>query len=179
MQQREELKAPDDSPEAAQPAWRRDFPVDWPEDDYVARRDFTRFLVLTSLAFTVGQFWIWAQNWLRRRRGQPAILRIAALDRIAIGSALRFEYPGPGEPCVLIRSDERTLIAYGQKCTHLSCAVIPRVAEGRLECPCHEGVFDLPTGRPIAGPPRRPLPVVKLEVRGTDVYAVGIELRTV
>ena len=59
----------------AQPAWRNDFPIDWPQDQYVERRDFTKFMVLTSLALTVGQFWIAAQNWWRRRRGEPEIRR--------------------------------------------------------------------------------------------------------
>jgi Rieske Fe-S protein len=34
-------------------------------------------------------------------------------------------------------------------------------------------------GRPIAGPPRRPLPRIKLAVREGAVYAIGVELRTV
>ena len=45
---------PDGRPLEAQPAWRQDFPIDWPQDAYVERRDFVKFLVLTSLAFTVG-----------------------------------------------------------------------------------------------------------------------------
>ena len=40
--------APDRSPEEQQPAWREDFPIDWPQDQYVERRDFMKFLVLTS-----------------------------------------------------------------------------------------------------------------------------------
>jgi hypothetical protein len=35
-----------------------------------------KFMVLTSFAFTVGQFWIGAQNWLRRQRGMAGIHRI-------------------------------------------------------------------------------------------------------
>ena len=61
---------PDGRPLAEQPKWRQDFPIDWPQDHYVARRDFTKFMVLTSFAFVVGQFWIVLQNFLRRRRGQ-------------------------------------------------------------------------------------------------------------
>ena len=57
--------------ESEQPRWRQDFPIDWPEDDYVARREFTKFLVLTSRAFVVGQFWIGVQSLLRRGRGRP------------------------------------------------------------------------------------------------------------
>ena len=46
--------APDFAPADAQPAWRQDFPIDWPQDLYVERRDFMKFLVLTSAAFTRG-----------------------------------------------------------------------------------------------------------------------------
>ena len=31
--------APDFAPAHAQPAWRQDFPIDWPQDLYVERRD--------------------------------------------------------------------------------------------------------------------------------------------
>src|SRR5262245_38896757 len=55
--------APDWRPMDQQPAWRTDFPIDWPQDHYVERRDFMKFMVLTSLALTVGQLWIIAQNW--------------------------------------------------------------------------------------------------------------------
>lgn len=47
---------PDGQPEHEQPKWRRDFPIDVEADEYGARRDFTKFMVLTSLAFVCGQF---------------------------------------------------------------------------------------------------------------------------
>jgi hypothetical protein len=55
--------APDFAPADTQPAWRQDFPIDWPQDLYVERRDFLKFMVLTSAAFTAGPLWIAAQNW--------------------------------------------------------------------------------------------------------------------
>jgi nitrite reductase/ring-hydroxylating ferredoxin subunit len=170
--------APDGRPMDRQPAWRNDFPIDWPQDHYVERRDFMKFMVLTSLALTVGQLWIAAQNWWRRRRGASDIRRIAALDQLAVGGVLPFTYPGPQDDCVLVRTPDG-LVAYSQKCTHLSCAVRPRVDEGVIHCPCHEGYFDLRTGRPVAGPPRRPLTVVHLDVRAGGIYATGVEERTV
>lgn len=171
--------APDWRPMDQQPAWRGDFPIDWPQDQYVERRDFVKFMVLTSLALTAGQFWIGAQNWWRRRRGSPEIVRIATLDQLAASRVLTFTYPGPQDDCVLVRTADDRLVAYSQKCTHLSCAVRPRVEADMLHCPCHEGFFELRSGRPIAGPPRRPLDLVHLEVRGNDVYATGVEQRTV
>lgn len=171
--------APDWRPMEQQPAWRNDFPIDWPQDHYVERRDFMKFLVLTSLALTVGQFWIAAQNWWRRRRGEPEIRQVATLDELPVGGVLTFAYPGPQDDCVVVRTAENALVAYSQKCTHLSCAVRPRVEEGVIHCPCHEGFFDLATGRPLAGPPRRPLPLVRIERRGNQIYATGVEARTV
>lgn len=167
--------APDGRPPSEQPRWRGDFPVDWPEDHYVARRDFTKFMVLTSLAFTVGQGWIVVQNFFRKRRGQLPVRRLAAVDEIPVGGALVFNYPGEADPCVLVRRTETTFVAFSQVCTHLSCAVVPQPERNCLHCPCHEGYFDLATGQPIAGPPRRPLAKINLEFRQGEVYAAGIE----
>jgi Rieske Fe-S protein len=170
--------APDFAPADSQPAWRQDFPIDWPQDLYVERRDFMKFMVLTSAAFIVGQMWIVVQNWYRKRSGQPAIQRIASVDDVAIGSAVTFAYPDEHQPCLLVRLTLSEFVAFNQKCTHLSCAVIPRPAEGSFFCPCHEGRFDLRTGEPTAGPPRRPLTRVVLDISGRDIYAVGVEERT-
>jgi Rieske Fe-S protein len=170
--------APDFAPLDAQPAWRQDFPIDWPQDLYVERRDFMKFMVLTSAAFTFGQVWIGIQNWYRRRSGQPPMQRIAGVDDLAVGDALGFTYPQEHEPCLLVRLTASEFVAFGQTCTHLSCAVVPRPQEGSFYCPCHEGRFDLRTGVPTAGPPRRPLTRVLLEMRGRDIYAVGVEERT-
>jgi Rieske Fe-S protein len=171
--------APDWRPPEEQPAWRRDFPIDWPTDAYVARRDFTKFMILTSLAFAVGQVWIGVQNAWRRRRGQPEVKKIASLGALPVGGSVVFHYPEATDHCILIRTGPNTLLAYSQKCTHLSCAVVPRLDQGTLYCPCHEGVFDLASGREIAGPPPRPLPRIGLKVNGDDVYATGVEVRTV
>lgn len=170
---------PDGRPMEQQPAWRQDFPIDTPQDNYVARRDFTKFMVLTSLAFTVGQFWIAAQSAWSRRRPAPGGKLVGRLSAIPVGSAITFNYPEAHDACVLVRTSERDLVAYSQKCTHLSCAVIPDPARSCLHCPCHNGNFDLASGRPISGPPRRPLPRIVLEVRGDEIYALGVEERTV
>jgi Rieske Fe-S protein len=170
-------KAPDGKPWETQPKWRRDFPVDKARDQHVSRRDFVKFLTLISGAFFVGQLWIAWKNYLRAREGQPPIKAIAALDSLAVGESLSFEYPSEKDPCLLIRTDETTYVAFSQKCTHLACAVVPEFGKGRLFCPCHEGHFDLKTGVPTGGPPTRPLPRVILEVRGGMIYATGMELR--
>ncbi|MDD5542590.1 MAG: Rieske 2Fe-2S domain-containing protein [Acidobacteriia bacterium] len=170
---------PNGRPLSEQPRWRRDFPIDWPLDNFVARRDFTKFLVLTSLAFAAGQLWIVVQNFIRRRRGELPVQAVAPLERVPVGGILEFSYPREHDGCLLLRPDEHTLIAFSQKCTHLSCAVVPRTKQNEFYCPCHEGHFDLMSGRPVAGPPRRPLNRIQLQVKNGMVYATGIEIRTV
>jgi nitrite reductase/ring-hydroxylating ferredoxin subunit len=170
---------PDGRPPDEQPQWRQDFPIDVPQDNYISRREFTKFLVLTSAAFTFGQFWIVWENWRRGRRGQPPVMKIATLDQIPVGGSLVFNYPVEHEPCLLMRPDESTLLAYSQKCTHLSCAVIPELEKKQITFPCHHGYFALDDGRVLAGPPQRPLPRITIERRGNDIYATGVELRTV
>jgi hypothetical protein len=119
-------RAPDGRPMDAQPKWRRDFPIDMPQDTFVARRDFMKFMVLTSLAFTFGQFWIAAQNWLRRRRGIPGLKKVASLDDVPVGGAVTFVYPDETDRCILLRPEPDVLLAYSQQCPHLSCAVVPQ-----------------------------------------------------
>lgn len=169
---------PDGNPLEAQPKWRRDFPIDQMEDQHVSRRDFTRFMILTSGAFAVGQLWIAFQNFLRRGRGLPPKRLVASVGSVPLGGAMQFQYPGPQDRCVLVRTPENRFVAFRQACTHLSCAVQPEPSAGRFRCPCHEGYFDLLTGRPLSGPPQRPLPKIQIEVRGGNIYAVGVEIRT-
>ena len=106
-------------------------------------------------------------------------MAIVPINDLPVGGSLLFKYPENSPARLLVRMDETTLVAYEQQCTHLTCPVIPEVEKGELHCPCHEGVFDLRTGRPLAGPPQRPLARVILEVREGMVFATGIEERTV
>jgi Rieske Fe-S protein len=166
---------PDGRPLSEQPRWRQDFPIDWPQDEYVSRRDLVKFVVLTSLAFAAGQFWLVAESLLRGPRAATPAAAVARVDEVPVGGAKVFAYPAGSPPRLLVRTGERAFVAYDQQCTHLLCPVVPAVERGLLHCPCHNGNFDLATGRPVSGPPRRPLPRVTLELRGDVVYATGIE----
>jgi Rieske Fe-S protein len=66
-------------------------------------------------------------------------------------------------------------VAFEQKCTHLSCAVVYSRERDRLECPCHQGYFSASSGAVLGGPPPRPLARIRLEKRGEELVAVGIK----
>jgi Rieske Fe-S protein len=169
--------APDGRPMDEQPKWRQDFPIDWPQDEYISRRDLTKFMALTSMAFVTGQIVILGQSLVRPREPLPR-MAIGTVDELPVGGSKVFGYPAEADQRVLIRLGEEQWVAYDQKCTHLLCPVFPRFEDGNLHCPCHNGYFDIGDGRPIAGPPRRPLPRVELEIEDGVIYATNVVLRT-
>lgn len=140
----------------------------------VARRDYLRILVTISGGLTVGAVAV-AIGIFPRRTGRPGPVRITG--EIPEGSWVQFSYPTEHDRAIAMRLADGRLVAYSSICTHLACAVIPRPAEGVLDCPCHEGRFDASDGSVLRGPPPRPLPVIELEERGDGIYAVGARPR--
>ena len=156
--------------------WQDEFSIHASDERYVSRRQFTKFLVLTSLGMFVGNVWILARSLVPRKIEYPES-QICTTGEVPVGGVRLFRYPTDKDRCILIRLDEQTFVAYSQKCTHLSCAVYYAREKNRLECPCHEGYFSVSTGDVIQGPPPRPLPTVLLERREDRILAVGMKTR--
>ena len=154
--------------------WKEDFSVQAGEDRYVQRRQFTKFLVLTSFGTVVGQFWVLTKSLLHRSRLFPS-RAVARLREIPVGGVKLFRYPNPEDACILVRIGEDRFAAYSQKCTHLSCAVFYSAESRRLVCPCHDGYFSVEDGSVLEGPPPRALPAVILDRRGDELIAIGME----
>jgi Rieske Fe-S protein len=155
----------------AQPIWRRDFPFTSAGEEAVTRREFARYLVLASGAFAAGTFGI--ALWAQARTPAPALAAAAIVpaDDVPLGGSHLFRYPSADDPAILVHLEDG-FVAYNQKCTHLGCVVFPEGEE--LECPCHEGFFDIHTGEVLRGPPERPLERIAVEVRDDGmVWALG------
>ncbi len=76
---------------------------------------------------------------------------------------------------------DTSYIAVTSRCAHLGCPVRWVDAAERFICPCHGGVYDL-LGRPVGGPPVRPLDRFYTRVVGEEVqigprFSVNSELR--
>jgi len=156
------------------PLWQDEFPFYTADERYVSRRQFTKFLTLTSLAMFAGNLWILGRSWLRREPSYPR-RAVARLDEVPDGGVKIFSYPTEGDPCILVRTAADSYVAYSQKCTHLSCAVYYDRQLNQLACPCHQGFFAVADGAVLQGPPRRPLPRVVLEREGDELVAVRME----
>ena len=80
--------------------WRRDFPIDWQEDDYVTRRQFAGFLTLISGGLFLGTALLGIRDWWRRTFVPAArVLRVASVAEVPVGSAKLFAYPNADDRC--------------------------------------------------------------------------------
>lgn len=155
---------------------QQEFPYERGEEAQVTRREFCNFLAVTSTALFVGAAGFAGKSAFVDRQRAPEFspARIDGAQSLAPGSSLNFRYPNEGDTAILVRTADGEYYAYGQKCTHLACPVYYEQRRDRLECPCHEGGFEVRTGNVIYGPPPRPLDRIELEVHADgEVWATG------
>ena len=149
----------------------REFPVRSDEDTYVTRREFTKFLGLTSVAFFLGTALAAGHRlWKKIAANRVGAARVAAVNEIPVGGYTLFRYPSGDDPCILLRLAEDRFVAYNQQCAHLSCPVIFNAGTCQLECPCHKGLFSAEDGRVLGGPPKRGLDVLNVSIRKGEVW---------
>ena len=156
------------------PLWQDEFSVHTADERYVSRRQFTKFLTLTSFAMLAGNLWILVRSWFHTAPSYPE-QAVAALGEIPVGGVKTFAYPTAEDACILVRTAEDAYVAYSQKCTHLSCAVYYDRERNHLECPCHKGFFSIVDGSVMQGPPQRPLPRVELARSAGQLVAIRMK----
>lgn len=159
---------------AATAPFQAEFPYERDQEAQVTRREFCNFLGLTSGALFVGAAGFAAKATLDARESESLLSTVIdGAEALAPNSSLNFSYPTDRDSAILIRTADGAYHAYGQKCTHLSCPVYYSRNHQRLECPCHEGAFDVATGDVLYGPPPRALDRIDVEMRDGQVWAVG------
>jgi Rieske Fe-S protein len=163
------------SPRGTEPLWRDEFSIRSEDERLVTRRQFAKFLTLTSIAMAAGNVWILVKSWMRRASAYPPVV-VTTVGEVPVGGVKLFAYPTTNDPCILVRTSSDTHVAYSQVCTHLSCAVFFSQETNQLECPCHKGSFSITDGSVIAGPPPRPLPRIVLERRGNVLVATSVKV---
>ena len=159
---------------AATEPFQAEFPYERAEEAQVTRREFCNFLGLTSAALLVGTGGFAAKAVVDARETESfAAAQVVGAETLTPNSSLNFNYPTERDSAILIRTANGDYHAYGQKCTHLACPVYYSRDHQRLECPCHEGAFDVATGDVLYGPPPRALDSVEVEIRDGQVWAIG------
>src|SRR5258706_2979872 len=116
------------------PVWKDDFRISWVDDHYVTRREFAKSLVLVSCAAFCANGTLVAMSAREKAKGEEKTepRRIGSVHDLPVGGSKVFEYPAPGEPCLLVRLDVDRFLAYRQKGTHLGCPLLHRPESGKL-----------------------------------------------
>lgn len=154
---------------------KRDFPIDWEDDQYVSRREFFKFVTLASGGLAAGSAALAALSKVPRAGIHFEAAPVARVADLQPGKSLAFSYPRPSDLCLLVQKPNGEYIAFTRRCTHLSCPVDYQPEHNRLYCPCHNGAFSVDDGRVLQGPPPHPLPQVTVEVRGDAIWATGVK----
>ncbi len=81
-----------------------------------------------------------------------------------------------GDAEVLLARVQGRYYAISNVCSHADAWLDQgdlRPATWEVQCPLHQGRFDLRTGKPTAGPPNQPVRVYDVRVEGEDIL-VGL-----
>lgn len=163
--------------------------IPFPEDNYthninrnnerkLDRRGFMKTIVGAAGVFAVSSLpWgaVAAKELMGLGEKEYPHKKIADVSKLAVGDSIDFKFPGEHDDAILIRLAEEKYVAYNSACTHLQCPVFWVKESTEMLCPCHHGKFDVETGAPVAGPPRRPLPTIEVKVENGAVYAVRVK----
>jgi nitrite reductase/ring-hydroxylating ferredoxin subunit len=159
--------------------WKQDFPISRPESNEVSRRDFARILTFVSGGMVFGNAAIAARAFFSKREVNSERQKVCTTNDLPIGGTKSFVLKNSSIPYILVHTEDGEYYSYEQKCTHLSCAVYYRPGTMKIECPCHNGWFDVKTGEVIQGPPPRPLNRLDVIVEGKNIFVQKISPKTV
>ncbi len=162
----------------------------------INRRDFSKGLIALSTALVIMPF---GALYKYLSVPLPVIkltkIKIANKKDVELKGKLIFAYPIQTRPAILLHigpatyevgnyweEDKTTVlnedrfVAYDGVCTHLGCPVGWIEGEVRMGPSCHGARFSPVDGTVRAGPPRRRIPKIKLEIdENGDIYANGYE----
>jgi Rieske Fe-S protein len=90
--------------------------------------------------------------------------RLATTSEIPVGGGKIFK----DRKIVVTQPVKGDFKAFSAICTHQGCTV-NTVANGTIDCPCHQSRFSVEDGAVKAGPAPRPLPAEKITVEGDSI----------
>ena len=98
-----------------------------------------------------------------------AFERVANLEELAVGAAMRVELDG--EPICLVRVDADVVKAVHDVCSHEEYPLHEGWVEtGEIECALHGSTFDLDTGEALSLPAVKPIPAYACKVEGDAIW---------
>ncbi|MBF6606215.1 MAG: Rieske 2Fe-2S domain-containing protein [Chloroflexi bacterium] len=100
--------------------------------------------------------------------GATAATVLGTVADLTSQGSIAFQDPQNGDPGVLVKLPDGTVVAFDAVCTHAGCTVQFDPGSGFLICPCHGATFDPTHGAAvIAGPTNQPLAPIPITVNAS------------
>ena len=94
-------------------------------------------------------------------------VRVAGRGDVPAGEMLIVEIEGEE---VVLANVNGEIYAFGGECTHRGGPLGEGLLEGdEVECPFHQGRFNVKTGEAVQEPPTDPIPTYQVQVEGDDI----------
>jgi arsenite oxidase small subunit len=149
------------------------------EDRGVSRRGLLTAAGAGAVALTTG-----VEAAEAKAKAYPR-LHVASVARLKVNRPVTFAYPLAKQPSVLLDvgrrvpggvGPKRSIVAFSALCQHMGCPVEYHRKQREFVCPCHQSRYDPERlGSIIQGVATRALPRVLLEVKGGEIFAVGVD----
>jgi nitrite reductase/ring-hydroxylating ferredoxin subunit len=97
-------------------------------------------------------------------------LKTISVESLPVDDATRIDHNGV---CIAIFNLAGEFYATSGICTHAHAFLSEGYIDGRtIECPLHQGLFDIPTGAPLSPPVTEKLKTYETNVEGGFVYVL-------
>lgn len=98
----------------------------------------------------------------------PGML-VASVSQLASGRTVTFVDPITGDPGIVLKLADGSIVAFDAVCTHAGCTVEYDPSYRLLVCPCHGAAFDPSHGAQVVeGPTNQPLAAIPIHVDPTS-----------
>jgi cytochrome b6-f complex iron-sulfur subunit len=142
----------------------------------VGRRGLFKYALLgfSVLATAVGTLYpIISYLWPPKQKGSSGASRVAVATVADLPPGKGQVFSVNNKPVIVINTPDG-YAALSATCTHLGCIVTWNEQKQVITCPCHEAFFNT-NGVVISGPPPSPLPQLRVQVEGDQIYVEGGE----
>jgi cytochrome b6-f complex iron-sulfur subunit len=140
----------------------------------VSRRGLVKYILLafSTVAAAGGILTpIIAYLWPPKQGGSAAGGRIAVASTADLAPGKGQVFSVNNKPVLVVNTPDG-FKALSATCTHLGCIVAWNEQRQVIACPCHDAFFNT-NGAVISGPPPAPLPQLRVQVEGDQIYVEG------
>jgi nitrite reductase/ring-hydroxylating ferredoxin subunit len=91
---------------------------------------------------------------------------LASTEDIPVNSGMLFEV----DEYIVTQPKAGKFIGFDSLCTHEGCPIDAFDTPGEMDCTCHDSKFKLDSGKPFAGPAKKPVPKKPIIVENGQIY---------